>query len=86
MLCEMAKKPSLDGAEQTKNHSACMAAISRSMACFRSAACSSVLTRIRKDVGVLFSYPMSEIKVFATAGFRLAYIRKFCQENDKKGK
>lgn len=79
------KKTSPGGVEQTKNHSTTWtAAISRSMACFRSPACSSVLTRILKDIGVLFSYPMKETAAFANEGFRLPYIRKFCQENDKK--
>ena len=74
-----------DEVEQTKNYSAAWtAAISRSKACFRSLACSSVLTRIVKGVGVLFSYPTNEIPVFANVGLRLPCNRKFCHEGHQK--
>lgn len=84
MLCEMTKT-SPDGAEQTESYSAAWAeVISRSNACFRSFACSSVLVRTLKDTGVLFSYPTNETAVFVNEGFRLPCIRKFCREDDKK--
>lgn len=46
------------------------AAISRSIACFKLTACSSVFTRILYDAGAPFSWPTNEIDVFAKEGLR----------------